>query len=77
MWTLTYSVSGRRHVEYLPKGVLALVTGCAEQGTAYNAALKEILTINAQLLTLWRLEQLQLKKKRKKQGGGTDRRSGT
>jgi len=57
MWTLTYSVDGVRHVEYLPEALVPEVTACADLGTAYSAAVSEIQTINAQLLTLWRRQQ--------------------
>ena len=57
MWTLTYSVDGNRRVEFLPDALVALVAPLAEEGRAYRDALNEILTINAQLVTLWRQQQ--------------------
>lgn len=57
MWTLTYSIDGRRHVEFLSDAAVALVKPLAEEGRAYRDALHEILAINAQLVSLWRNEQ--------------------
>ena len=63
MWTLTYSVKGKRHVEFIPTALLPQVAPLAQSGRAYKDALNEILTINAQLLTLWRKQQRGRKKK--------------
>ena len=71
MWTLTYSVDGRRHVEYLPSELVPQVAQYAERGAAYQVAVGEILGINAQLLTLWREQQ------RNGREGSTGRRSST
>ena len=57
MWTLTYSVDGRRHVEFIPDELVALVTPLFEEGRAYRDAVQEILRINAELVTLWRKQQ--------------------
>jgi hypothetical protein len=57
MWTLTYSIDGRRHVEFLPDAAVARVKPLAIDGRAYRDALHEILAINAQLVSLWRNEQ--------------------
>jgi len=57
MWTLTYSIDGRRRVEFLPDAAVALAKPLAEEGRAYRDALHEILAINAQLVSLWRKEQ--------------------
>ncbi len=57
MWTLTYSVDGRRHVEFVPDELLPLVRPLAEAGRAYREAVHEVVTINAQLLSLGRKQQ--------------------
>lgn len=57
MWTLTYSVDGQRRVEFIPDELVPLIAPLAEEGRAYRDALSEILTINAQLVTLWREQQ--------------------
>ncbi len=54
MWTLTYSVKGKRHVEFIPDVLMSEVQPLAEVGRSYRDAVLEVLTINAQLLTLWR-----------------------
>ena len=57
MWTLTFSVDGRRHVEFIPDRLVSELQPLAEAGRAYREAVHEVLTINAQLLTLWRKQQ--------------------
>jgi hypothetical protein len=57
MWTLTYSVDGKRRVEFIPEELVAAVQPLAEQGRAFRDAVHEVLTINAQLMTLWREQQ--------------------
>lgn len=64
MWTLTYSVDGVRHVEFIPEELLPKVHPLADQGRAYRDALHEIQAINAQLLTMWRKQQRGRKKKK-------------
>ena len=75
MWTLTYSVSGRRHVEFIPDMLVPMIAPWVEEGRAYREALREIMTLNAQLLTLWRKQQRTGHPPKEKRG--TDRRSGT
>lgn len=64
MWTLTYRVGGRKHVEFIPVALLPLLQPCAEQGRTYRKALHEIMSINAQLVTLFR-EQRRTRKPRR------------
>ena len=54
MWTLTYSVGGVRRVEFIPNELVEEVDFLAERGRVFREAVAEILTINAQLVTLWR-----------------------
>jgi hypothetical protein len=68
MWTLTYSVNGQRHVEFISDELLPQVAPLAERGRAYRDALNELLTINAQLVTLWRKQQRARGRPRKKEG---------
>lgn len=63
MWTLTYSVNGRRHVEFVPNDLVPQLAPLSEEGRDYRDALHEILTLNAQLVTLWRRQQSETKKK--------------
>jgi hypothetical protein len=62
MWTLTYSVNGRRHVEFVPNDLVPQLAPLSEEGRDYRDALHEILTLNAQLVTLWRRQQSETKK---------------
>jgi len=57
MWTLTYSVDGERHVEFIPDRLVPQLQPLAAAGRAYRDAVHEVLTINAQLLSLWRKQQ--------------------
>ena len=57
MWTLTYSVEGKRRVEYVPEDLVPLVRALADEGRAYREAAQEVLTINARLLSLWRRQK--------------------
>ena len=57
MWTLTYSIEGKRRVEFIPDYLLPEVQELAAQGRAYRDALSEIQGINARLLTLWRAQE--------------------
>lgn len=66
MWTLTYSVDGQRHVEFIPDELVPWVTPWAEEGRAYREALGEIQTINAQLVTLWRKQRRARRRPKKK-----------
>jgi len=68
MWTLTYSVSGRRHVEFIPDMLVPMIAPWVEEGRAYREALREIMTLNAQLLTLWRKQQRTGHPPKKKKG---------
>ncbi len=67
MWTLTYSVNGERHVEFIPDRLMPPVQHLAEEGRAYRDALQELLTINAQLVSLWRKEQRARRSRRRQE----------
>ena len=68
MWTLTYSVNGRRHVEFIPASLLSEVQRLATEGREYREAVAEVATINAQLVSLWRLEERERSKKGRASG---------
>ncbi len=70
MWTLTYSVDGQRHVEFISDDLLPQLAPLAEQGRAHRDAINEILTINAQLVTVWRKQQRARSRPKKKQNEG-------
>ena len=65
MWTLTYSVDGKRHVEFIPDELAKVLAPLAHQGRAELDALRELLSINAQLVTLGRKQQREKRKKRR------------
>lgn len=56
-WVLTYSVDGQRHVESIPHDLVEEVAPLVEEGQAFQRAVTELRSINAELLRLWRLEQ--------------------
>lgn len=64
MWTLTYSVAGKRHVEFIPNDLVPTLRPLAEDGDAYLDAVRELLSINAQLVTLWREQEREQRKKK-------------
>lgn len=64
MWTLTYRVEGAKHVEFIPADLVTVLEPLTEQGRAYREALREIMTINAQLVTLFREQQRTRKPRR-------------
>ena len=66
MWTLTYSVQGNKHVQVVPNAVVPLLRPLVESGREYRDAVAELLAINAQLLSLWRIEQRQREKKHRR-----------
>jgi hypothetical protein len=66
MWTLTYSVDGQRHVEFIPEALVPLLKPFAQEGRAYREAVAQVLTINAQLVSLWRQQQRDRESKTKK-----------
>lgn len=64
MWSLTYSVDGQRHVEFIPADLLPVIQPLAEHGRQYRIAVREVMTVNAQLLTLFRQQQRTRKRRR-------------
>jgi hypothetical protein len=57
MWTLTYSVGGKRRVEFIPADLVPVVQPLVEKGRAYRDAVAEVLAINAQLFSRWRRQK--------------------
>ncbi len=64
-WSLTFMVSGERHVERIPSEWAEEVRRRVRAGREMQDAVREVLTANAQLLVLAR----QQRKKRKKKKG--------
>lgn len=63
MWSLTFMVDGKKHVERIPDDWVEEVGPLVMQGREIKTAVAEVLAINAELLALWR-KQMTRKKKR-------------
>jgi len=63
MWSLTFMVDGKKHVERIPDDWVEEIRPLVEQGREVKSAVGEVLAANAQLLTLWRKQTT--KKKRR------------
>ena len=57
MWTLSYSLEGKKRVEVLPESLANDLAPLVERGREFREAVMEILAINLKLLRLWRAEQ--------------------
>ena len=64
MWSLTFMVDGKKHVERIPDEWVEEIRPLVEQGREVKAAVSEILVTNAQLLALQRKQTSKRKKKR-------------
>jgi hypothetical protein len=56
-WSLTFMAAGKKRVERIPKQWVDDVRRRVEAGRAFQDALREVLTANAELLVLWRKQQ--------------------
>jgi hypothetical protein len=54
MWTLTYSVRGKKHVQVIPVAWVADLAPLIAAARRYRDVVAEVATINAQLVRLWR-----------------------
>jgi hypothetical protein len=57
MWSLTLSLGGKKHVEPIPIGWVTQLQPLVEGGRCYREALREVLTVNAELLRLYRQQE--------------------
>jgi len=57
MWSLTFMVDGKKHVERIPTEWVEQVRVRVEAGRAFKKAWSEVLTANAKLLVLKRHQQ--------------------
>lgn len=64
VWSLTFRVDGRKHVERIPDEWVEEIRPLVEQGRDFKDAIAEVFAANAQLLALWRKQST--KKRRKK-----------
>jgi len=63
VWSLTFMVKGKKHVQHIPKPWVEQVRRRVRAGREFQDAVREVLTANAQLLVLARQQR---KKKRKR-----------
>jgi hypothetical protein len=66
VWSLTFMVQGKKHVQHIPKPWVEQVRRRVQAGREFQDAVREVLTANAQLLVLARKQQKQQKKKKKR-----------
>ena len=57
MWSLTFMVDGKKHVERIPDSWVEELRPLVEKGRDYKKAVAEVFAANAQLLALWRREK--------------------
>jgi hypothetical protein len=58
LWSLTFMVDGKKHVQHIPKHLVEEVRKRVEAGREYQDAVREVLAANAQLLVLARKQRL-------------------
>lgn len=58
LWSLTFMVAGKKHVQHIPKHLVDEVRAKVEAGRRYQDAVREVLAANAQLLVLARKQRL-------------------
>ena len=54
VWSLTFMVRGKKHVQHIPKDLVDDVRRRVEAGRQFQDAVREVLAANAQLLVLAR-----------------------
>lgn len=57
IWSLTFMVGGKKHVEPIPADWVKEVQRLVEAGREFKQAVAEVFAANAQLLALWRREK--------------------
>ena len=58
LWSLTFMVDGKKHVQHIPKHLVEDVRKRVEAGREFQDAVREVLAANAQLLALARKQRL-------------------
>jgi hypothetical protein len=58
VWSLTFMVGGKKHVQHIPKHLVEDVRKAVEAGREFQDAVREVLAANAQLLVLARKQRL-------------------
>jgi hypothetical protein len=64
VWSLTFMVKGKKHVQHIPKQWVEEVRRRVKSGREFQDAVREVLAANAQLLVLARQQEKKLKKKK-------------
>jgi hypothetical protein len=57
VWSLTFMVRGRKHVQHIPKEMVEEVQRRVQAGREFQDAVREVLTANAELLVLARKQR--------------------
>lgn len=65
VWSLTFMLDGKKHVERIPAELAEQVRQRVEAGREFQQAVREVFTINAQLLALAKKQTRQKNKPRK------------
>ena len=65
IWLLTFRVDGEKRNVVVPSSSVPALAPLVEEGQELRDALKELVTINAQLVQLWRQEQRSKKPRQK------------
>jgi hypothetical protein len=65
MWSLTFMVDGKKHVERIPDDWVEQIRPLVEQGREFKDAIAEVFAANAQLLALWRRQSMKKRPKKK------------
>lgn len=65
VWSLTFMVKGKKHVQHIPKPWVEEVRRQVAAGREFQDAVREVLAANAQLLVLARQQEKKLKKKKR------------
>jgi hypothetical protein len=61
VWSLTFMLDGKKHVQHIPKDWVEDVRRRVEAGREYQDAVREVLAANAQLLVLARRQRRRLR----------------
>jgi hypothetical protein len=57
VWSLTFMVRGRKHVQHIPKEMVEEVQKRVQAGREFQDAVRDVLTANAELLVLARQQR--------------------
>jgi hypothetical protein len=58
LWSLTFMVDGKKHVQHIPKHLIEDVRRRVQAGREFQDAVREVLAANAQLFVLARKQRL-------------------